>query len=233
MATTPRFGSDLGGNLLALWRIGTKALNWNLKAITGGLAVRNTGDSADAELTASKLNASGDVGLVINSDSAGSGADWKIIIQRPASGMGSDWTWTLPPDDGSPGDVLTTDGAGVTTWSSAGATNGLRADDTPFDHSSSGTLTMFTKPAGGRFDTVKVYVDVAFDGTTPTLSIGISGTVSKYGTTAQVDLKTIGIYEWDPGVDVTVGSEAIIGTFVPDSSTVGSARIASNFVIPS
>lgn len=233
MATTPRFGSDLGGNLLALWRIGTKALNWNLKAITGGLAVRNTGDSADAELTASQFNASGNVGIVLNSDAAGSGADFKITIQRPSSGMTANWTWTLPPDDGSPGDVLTTDGSGVTTWSSAGATNGIRADDTPLVAASSGTLAMFTKPAAGRYDMLKIYVDVAFDGTAPTLSIGISGTVSKYGTTAQVDLKTVGIYEWDPGVDVTVGAENIIATYVADSSTVGSARIASAFVIPS
>jgi hypothetical protein len=34
---------------------------------------------------------------------------------RPAAAAGT-WTLTLPPDDGNSGDMLRTDGAGVTTW---------------------------------------------------------------------------------------------------------------------
>jgi hypothetical protein len=38
----------------------------------------------------------------------------KVAIKAPASI--SDWTWTIPPDDGVSGQLLTTDGAGVSTW---------------------------------------------------------------------------------------------------------------------
>ncbi len=42
----------------------------------------------------------------------------KVIIQ-PAVAAGV-WTWTLPTSDGTTGDVLSTDGNGVTSWVSAG-----------------------------------------------------------------------------------------------------------------
>ena len=46
-----------------------------LKNASGNLLVRNNADSADASVTASLVNVSGD-SLVINSDAASSGADW-------------------------------------------------------------------------------------------------------------------------------------------------------------
>lgn len=232
MATTPRYLSDLAGTLLTKFRIGVRGASNHFKYVSGGLAVRNEADSADAALTASTLNISGDVLAILNSDAALSGADWSITIQRAASGMGASWTWTLPPDDGTPGDVMTTDGNGVSTWGSAGATNGIRFDSTALAFGDSSPVAMFTTPASSKIKKVTVYVDTAFNGTAPTLSIGISGTISKYGSTGQVDLKTVGIYEWDPGV-LAVGGEALIGTYAADSSSAGAARIEVDFGNPS
>ena len=107
-------GTQVGSFLLGLAGV-------RLKNSGGNLVVRNNADSADAELTASKVNISGN-DLVINSDSAGAGADWKVTLTRPSSGMTADVTLTLPVDDGSAGQVLSTDGNGVLSWASAGTT---------------------------------------------------------------------------------------------------------------
>ena len=229
-----RYLSDLAGTMLSSFRIGAAGAQTLLKYISGGFAVRNAGDSADAALTASNILISGD-SFTINSDSAGSAADWKIIVQRPAAGMSADWTLTLPPDNGSPNQFLQTDGSGVTTWQtvSAGSSNLVLTDDTALAFGDSSPVTMFTKPAGSKPKLVRIYVDTAFDGTAPTVSIGIIGTTSKYGATTQVDLKTVGIYEWDPGIDVTVGAENLIATYAADSSAVGAARIEIDYVTPS
>ena len=65
------------------------------------------------------LNTTGMVGSrslqVFDSDSTN-----KVTIQTPATGsLTSDYALTLPVDDGTSGQVLTTDGSGVLTWSSA------------------------------------------------------------------------------------------------------------------
>lgn len=76
-----------------------------------------------------------------------------IAVVAPAA-LAADYTLTLPPNDGSNGQVLTTDGNGVTTWSTngagtvtsvagAGTVNGLTLTGTV---TSSGSLTL-----GGNF----------------------------------------------------------------------------------
>ena len=224
-----KYIADLAGTMLNTFRIGQSIL----KYISGGFAVRDAADSADAELTASKIKISGD-SFEINSDAAGSGADWKYTIQRPSSGMGAAVTLTLPVDDGTPGQYLQTDGSGVLSFQtvSAGATNIVQTDDTALAFGASSPVTMFTKPAGSKLPEVRVYVDTAFNGTNPSLSIGITGTTSKYGSTGQVDLTAVGVYVWDPGVDVVVGAENLIATYSSGSSTAGAARIEVDYVVP-
>jgi len=92
----------------------------------------------------------------------------KIISLTAPAGLASDYTIVLPPNDGTTGQVLTTDGSGVTTWTSngsgsvtsvagAGTVNGLTLTGTV---TSSGSLTL-----GGDFalvaDTVADLEDVA------------------------------------------------------------------------
>jgi hypothetical protein len=45
--------------------------------------------------------------------------DKKITLDAPAA-LAADYTLILPPNDGSNGQVLTTDGSGVTTWTTNG-----------------------------------------------------------------------------------------------------------------
>ena len=96
---------DLLGTTKAYFKIGLTGVR--LKNSSGNLIVRNTDDTADATVTADTVNVSGN-NLVLNSDSASTGDDWKITIVRPATGMTADTVLTLPIDDGTAGQVLLT-----------------------------------------------------------------------------------------------------------------------------
>lgn len=223
---------DLLGTTKAAFRIGFGGPR--LKNVSGNLAIRNPGDSADAEGTMSKLNVSGN-SLDINSDAAGSGADWKYTLQRPSSGMGAAVTLTLPVDDGSPDQVLKTDGNGVTSWTSAAATDADdKIDTTTLAFDSTSPVAMFTLPATAIIDKIQIIIDTAFDGT-PSASVGISGTVSKYAPSTDIDLTEVAgtVIELHPGVAAPVGTEALIITYAAGSATVGSARFLVFYAIPS
>lgn len=232
----PRIISDLAGTARTFFKLGiVQGTGAAWKAITGGLVARDVNDSADAPITGSELRASGD-SIKINSDAAGSGADWELSIERPATGMTADVTLVLPPDEGSPGDVLTTDGSGNASWAApaVGSPNGVYQDDTAIAFGDSSPIAMFTKPAGSKVALIRVQIVTPYDGAAPTLSIGITGTTSKYGTTGQVDLKaaTGTVFEWDPGEPVAVSSEPLIGTYNADSSAAGAAIISVFYVTP-
>lgn len=224
--------SDLFGTTKAFFKIGG-TLGVRLKNSSGNLLVRNTGDSADTEITASKLNNSGDT-IVINSDSAGAGADWKITIARPAAGMTADVTLTLPIDDGTPGQVLSTDGSGNLSFVSAGSTaSSLKIDTTALAFGTASPVTMFSTGAADIIDKVEIIVDTAFNGA-PTLSVGIVGTTSKYAGTGDIDLtSTAGtVFEVHPGL-VAAGVEALIATYSAGAASAGAARIIIHYATPS
>lgn len=223
--------NDLLGTLRATFKIGGTA-GVVLKNSTGNLLIRNTGDSADAQVTASKLNMSGDA-LDINSDAAAAGADWKYTLQRPASGMTAAVVLTLPPDDGSPSQVLQTDGSGNLTWVSAGSTaNAEKMDTTNLAFGTASPLSLFSTAATDILSKVQVVIDTPFNGT-PSLSIGVTGTTSKYMGTTDVDLTaaTGTVFEVHPGLPAA-GVEALIATYTAGGASAGAARILVTRVSP-
>ena len=223
--------SDLFGTTKAYFKIGGTT-GVRLKNSTGNLLVRNTGDSADAEATVSKLNISGE-SVDINSDAAGAGADWKYTLQRPTSGMTAAVTLTLPADDGTPSQVLSTDGSGVLSWASAGSTAlADKMDTTSLAFGTSSPVAMFTTGAADIIDRVEVIVDTAFDGT-PTMSVGIAGTTSKYMGTTDVDLTATAatVFEVHPGL-VAGGAESLIITYSAGGAAAGAARVIVHYGSP-
>jgi hypothetical protein len=222
--------SDLLGTTKAFFRIGFTGPR--LKDSAGSLVIRNPGDTADAQLTASKVNVSGDV-LEINSDAANTGADYKVTLQRPAAGMTAAYTLTLPVDDGTPGQILATDGNGVLSWQAAGNTllcNKL--DTTSIAFGSAGTIAMFTTGAGDIVDHIDIIIDTPFNGA-PTLSGGVAGTTSKYFAANQIDLSQpagaqFSIY---PALGAQ-GAEALIATYAAGGATAGAARIIVSYATP-
>lgn len=223
--------SDLWGTTKAYFKIGGTT-GVRLKNSTGDLLVRNTGDSADAAITTSKVNISGDV-IDLNSDAAGAGADWKFTLQRPASGMTAAVVLTLPVDDGTAGQVLSTDGSGALSWASAGSTSlADKLDTTSLAFGTASPVAMFTTGAADIVDYIDIVIDTAFNGT-PSLSIGISGTTSKYSSTTDVDLTAAAgtVFTVHPGLGAQ-GAEALIATYVAGGATAGAARIIVHYATP-
>lgn len=215
--------ADLIGTTKGFFRIGINGPR--LKNNSGDLEVKNSGDTAFVDVTADTFKATNDVGLTINSDAAGSGADWKINVARPATGMTADWTLTLPANAGSTGQVLETDGAGNTSWVSAGSNaSSLKADSTTVGFGDSSPIALFTLPANAIIDRVQCIVDTPFDGT-PTLTVGIAGDTAKYMGVNDNSLLESYVWQTDPGIAASVSSESLIATYSADGATVGSARV--------
>jgi len=222
--------SDLVGTTKSYLKIGL--LGVRLKDSSGNLVVRNNADSADAQITASKLNNSGD-SLVINSDAASTGADWKQTIARPTSGMTADVTWTFPATPGTAGQAITTDGAGRLTTTTIQTAQNITVDTTTLAFNSSSPVTMFTLPANAVVHQVYAIVDTAFDGT-PTMTVGKSGSTSKYMGSTDNDLtataKTVFVAH---AGEAPIGStEALIITYSAGSASVGSARVEVHYSVP-
>lgn len=224
--------SDYVGTVKAFFRIGIAGPR--LKDSSGNLVVRNPGDSADAAITASQVNVSGN-SVVLNSDAAGSGADWTLTLSRPSSGMTSAVTLTLPVDDGTANQVLATDGNGALSWASAGSTAAcLTVDTTTVNFNSSSPVTAFTLPANAVVDRVNVIVDTAFANGTPSMSVGISGSTSKYMGTTDNDLTQAAEtrFETHPGKAASGSTEAIIVTLSPGTTDAGSCRVEVVYAVP-
>lgn len=226
---------DMLGSVYSKLQLGIDAAAINLKSISGKLRARNKADSADAPIIGSIVGSSGDQ-IQINEDAASVGADWLMTINRPATGMTAAVNLTLPATVGSPNQVLTTDGAGgALSWTTTAAgTDKIVTDTTSIAFGTASPLTMFTMPANAIVQAVTVVIDTAFNGT-PTLSVGVSGTLSKYLASTQVDL-TAGAtvtFEVEPGLASVGTTEAIIATYAAGGATVGAGRILVNYCIPS
>lgn len=223
---------DLRGTLSTLFRLGINGLQ--LKSTGGKIRSRNAADDADAPLVGSTIEASGD-SIVINEDAAGAGADFKITISRPGAGMTEDLVLMLPANKGTAGYALTTDGNGNLSWaSSAAATNLEATDTTDLAFGSTGTVAMFQLPANALVRLVAIVVDTPFDGA-PSLSIGVTGELSRYLDSTEVDLTAAAgtVFEVDPSSAAEGTAQDLIATYSAGGATEGAARMLVSYVIPS
>lgn len=203
----------LRGTIETVWQIGINSTAILLKNVSGVLALRNKADSAYINLQTNGVQ-------LFDSDGSN-----KITVTAPGT-VGTDYTLTLPDNDGSPGQVLSTDGSGGTSWADAGNTAAcIKCNETALAFGTASPLTLFTLPANAHVHEVKTIVDTGFDGTAPTVSVGIAGNTSKYTGTGDVDLKTANAYSVEPDLAPVGTTEALIATYSADSSTAGAARI--------
>lgn len=229
----------LTGNILRFGKGGPK-----LKANAGAFEARNTADSDFVDMLVATLKAvgvevSGD-SIVLNSEAAGAGADWSLTLSRAQTGMANDLEVVMPGSNPSPGQALTVANyaAGVITlqWTSiAGGEDKVVSDTTTFEAGDTSPIAMFTLPANAVIKRVAVILDESFDGTAPQLSVGISGTTSKYLAASAVDLQdpATTVTEVDPGLEPVGTTEDLIATLNSDGATSGSGRILIDYVIPS
>jgi hypothetical protein len=91
---------------------------------------------------------------------------------------------------------------------------------------------MFTTGAGDILDELEVVIDAPFTGS-PTMSVGIAGTTSKYLGSTDVDLTAPAgtIFKVHPGLPAA-GGESLITTYAAGGATAGSARIIVHFATP-
>lgn len=154
-------------------------------------------------------------------DSAGTN---KVTVGFP-TGAGADRTINLPTGAPTAGFALVTDGAGNLSYAAAGNTAANLANDiTTLAFGTASPVAMFTLPALGVIDEIMIIVDTAFSGT-PTLSIGITGTLSKYVGTGDLDLTVVGTYRVPLDVIPVAGTEAMIATYSAGGAAAGAARI--------
>jgi hypothetical protein len=207
-----------------------------LKNNSGDLQVKDSADTSFKKVTALSLETTSDTGLVINSDAASTGADWKITVARPSSGMTADYTLTLPTSAGSPSQVLTTNGSGTLSWTtvSGGASNGMYTDTTSLAYNSTATVNMFTLPANAVVHRVEVIIDTPWATGTATMSVGISGTTSKYAGSNLIDLygSAKDCYVSIPNEAANGSSESLIITYSASTSTAGAARVLVHYSVP-
>ncbi len=225
---------DLLGTSYAKLQIGLGASALAIKAASNKLRARNAADSADAPLVGSIIAASGD-DIELNEDAAGAGADRKLTLRRPSTGMTADLVLTLPPDGGTAGFALITNGAGVTSWQAvSGGNDKVITDTTSLGFGAGATVAMYNHPTGGVMSQCQVIIDTPFNGA-PSVSIGISGNVSKYVPSTLIDLTQPAgtVFDIAPGVAAAGGAESIIATYAAGGATAGAARILTSYSIPS
>ena len=224
---------DLLGTTKSFFRIGLAGVR--LKNDAGALAVRDSADGTDAAITTSKVNVSGDA-VDLNSDAAGAGDDWLYRLQRPAAGMTAPVTLTLPPTDGSPNQVLQTDGSGVLDWTDAASTaSAIKIDSTALAFDGTPTVPMFSAAVGTVVDRVVVIIDTPFDGA-PSLSVGTGAAASKYLGSTDVDLTGPAgtAYAVHPGQPAVSGApEALQIAYTAGGATAGAARVQVHYAMPS
>ena len=221
--------SDLLGTSLSYFRIGLTGPR--IKNNSGTIEAKNAADNGFVGVKASTLQATGNT-IELNANAAATGTDYKYTIARPNTGMSSAVTVTFPATTGSAGQVLQTDGTGILSYVSAGSTASCQTTDTTsIAFGSTSPITMFTLPINAVVNNVRVIVDTAFSGT-PSLSIGITGTTSKYMAANQMDLAVIGVYEAYPGLAALGTTDAIIATYSAGAAAAGAGRIEIDYSVP-
>lgn len=192
----------------------------SIKNNSGVLDVKNNADSAYADVKAQAVT--------VFNNSAGYGN----TIQSGAT-QAANYTYTLPLDDGSPGEVLQTDGSGVLSWVSAGSTAAcLTAFETVVNFGDSTPISMFTLPAGATVDHVTIIVDTAFDGTA-NLSVGIDGgSASYYAASGDSLLQVTDRYDVPVQVAPSVGTEDVEIAYTAGGASAGSARVIVAYWTP-
>ncbi|WFS20634.1 hypothetical protein P9K38_09960 [Pseudomonas sp. 905_Psudmo1] len=223
---------DLRGTFSTLFRLGINGLQ--LKSAGGKVRARNADDTDDVPLVGSSIQASGD-SLTLNEGAAGAGDDWTLTISRPDTGMTQNLNFKMPANYGTADFVLKTDGAGNLSWgASASATNLEATDTTDLEFDSTGTVAMFQLPANAVVRLAAIIVDAPFDGA-PSLSIGVTGELSRYLGSTQVDLTAAAgtVFEVDPAAAAEVTAQDLIATYSAGGATEGAARMLVSYVIPS
>lgn len=230
---------DLLGSSLGKFGLGFLGPLLKKNATDSALDIRNAGDSAFVLIRALVLAATGDT-IILNEQATSTGASWKFKVSRPSTGMTHDLEVILPSGDPAVGQAMTvasfTSNVITLQWSSVAGADKVSTDTTSLAFGSTSPVAMFTLPQNARVLEVRVIIVTPFSGGTgATVSVGITGTLSKFGPSTAWDLTGAAgtTYFYTPGqIADTGGTEALIATYSAGSATAGAALIEVDYVIP-
>ena len=109
----------LFGTALSFFRIGLTGPR--IKNNEGTIEIRNAIDSAFVGVKALIVQATGNA-IELNANAADTGSDRRYSIARPSTGMAAAVTLTLPPNLGTAGQVIQTDGSGNLSYATLSGT---------------------------------------------------------------------------------------------------------------
>jgi hypothetical protein len=206
-------GTQTGSFILGL--LGVK-----LKNSSGDLQVRNNADTEFASVEVKNLE--------LHNNTA-----TESVTITTRNDLAASYTLTLPADDGGPGQVLETDGAGNLSWVSAGDTSlAWKVFESEIDFGDTGPVTLFTLPATAVIDKVSVIVDTAFNGT-PSLSVGVDGgNASKYFGSGDALLTALGRYDVYSTEPAPGAAEDLEVAYTQGGATQGKVRVLITYAIP-
>lgn len=146
------------------------------------------------------------------------------IVVQPAAAAGT-WTMTLPTDDGTANQVLTTDGNGVTSWASstAGVTSAIGTSNQVIVSGATGAVTFSTPQSIGTSSTPQ-FSALGVGG-----AAGSANTVKLYGSTSGATsvIATAIAGSTTFTLPATTGIAAILGNTLGDFASTTSAQLAS------
>lgn len=188
-----------------------------LKDNAGELDVRNSADSAFGNVAVAQVKLEGAT---------------YVTSLAPSGSQTASYTLTLPVGTGSAGQVLSTDGSGVTSWINtiSGATDVTIS--TPLNFGDGATVSIGTLPAHAVILSLMMVVDTPFTGGTATASVGLTADNSKYMGTGDMNLGVGASWEVDPSLPPDTSSEALNIYYSAGGTTAGAARLLVNYCVP-
>ena len=135
---------------------------------------------------------------------------------------------------GSAGFILQTDGTGNLTFvAPVSGASGWKVDTTTIAFGAGATTQAMVLPANAIVDRATVIVDTVFNGTAPTMSIGLEGGSGfEYAGVGDINLKVGDRYDM-PSQLIAVGTTGNIDIlYTADGSSAGSARVLITYAIP-
>ena len=219
--------SNQGGTTQASFVVGGPVNGITLKLTSGALEVMNASASSDTSVTASLIDLSASTNQIV----LGSANTHPLTL---SSGTPTaTWTLTLPVSSGTSGYVLSTDGTGITSWVAAASTApALKNFITTVPYNGSSPIAIDTLPGGCVIDHVVVINDTAWTDPTATLSVGITGNVSKYVGTSDNYLSFTDRFNVDSSNPADASPETINVYFNAGTSSAGSTRVEVWYFTP-
>ena len=218
----------LDGTTRTPFVIGGPAAGVALKLVGGNLEIMNANATVDANVTAAIANLSSATNqLVMNS--AGS---YPFTLNSGAATVA--WTLTFPPTAGSAGQVLRTDGTGITTWVSAASTAPCLSNfQVQVTYATTFPYTIDTLPANAQVERVEFYNSTAWSDTSATMSVGITGNTSLFAGTTDNYLGFVDRFDVPSWVAAVGTGEVLLISASPATSTAGVTTVTVWFYTPS